>query len=189
MIGRVTNKIIHFGEFVRWHRVNQAMMTTEAFARAVGLTGRRLIAIEAMPTPDIQPTTRAALAKAMGIEPDDFDRKWKSTPVEVTRRKAGPTTDEARRFRAACAASNVTPAEGTRRLRSWFVTLPPQTQRQALAHAAGPFTDAVDHVQDPAESARDRIGRRASGASVTGHSTTSPETPPATAAKSGSRRR
>jgi hypothetical protein len=184
MLRIVNTKIIHFGEFVRWHRVNQAVMTTEAFAREVGLTARRLIAIEAMATPDIQPTTRAALAKAMGIEPDDFDRKWKSTPVEVTRRKAGPTTDEARLFRAACAASNITPVEGTRRLRSWFVTLPPETQREALAQA-GPFTDAVDHVQDPADSARQRIGKR----SATGHSTTTPETPPAAAAKSGSRHR
>jgi transcriptional regulator with XRE-family HTH domain len=188
MLFRVTNKIIHFGEFVRWHRVNQAVMTTEAFAREVGLTARRLIAIEAMSTPDIQPTTRAALAKAMGIDPDDFDKKWRSTPVEVTRRKSGPTTDEARLFRAACAASDVTPIEGTRRLRSWFVAQSAELQRQALAHP-GPFTDAVDHVQDPAESTRGRIGRRSEGGAVTGRPTTTPGTPPAGAARSGSKRR
>ena len=160
MLGGVTNKIIHFGEFVRWHRVNQAMKTTEAFARDVNLTARRLIAIEAMSTPDIQPTTRAALAKAMGIEPDDFDKAWRSTPVEVTRRKAGPTTDEARLFRAACAASDVSPIEGTRRLRSWFVTQPAAVQREALSQP-GRFNAAVDHVQDPAEATRTRIGKRA----------------------------
>jgi transcriptional regulator with XRE-family HTH domain len=152
-------KIIHFGEFVRWNRV-KAGKTTEAFGKEIGVTARRLIAIEAMRTPDIQATTRAALARVIGVDPELFDHAWQSTPVPVTHRKSGPTTDEARLFRIACDDVDVTPAEGMRRLRTWLVTQPRDVQRSALS-TIGPFTQAVGHVQNPAESARTRIGHRA----------------------------
>jgi transcriptional regulator with XRE-family HTH domain len=158
----VSEKIIHFGEFVRWNRV-QAGKTTEAFGREVGLTARRVIAIEAMGRPDVQHTTLVALAKAFGIDPEEFDKVWKSTPVPVTKRKKGPTTDEASRFSTACAASKVTPAEGLRRLRSWIITQDEKIQKQALSfvapHRAAAFTNVVDHLQDPGDATRKRIGR------------------------------
>ena len=43
----MNTKIIHFGEFVRWHRV-KSNKTTEELGRQIGLTARRLIAIEAI---------------------------------------------------------------------------------------------------------------------------------------------
>jgi transcriptional regulator with XRE-family HTH domain len=164
----VSEKIIHFGEFIRWKRVTSGK-TTDALGREVGLTARRLIAIEAMATPEIQHTTMASLARAFGIDPEQFDSVWKSTPVPVTRRKAGPTTDEARRFNAACAAAGTTQAEGLRRLRSWLVEQDQATQIAALSFipphrqpsASGEFTDAVDHLQDPAEAVKKRAGEKA----------------------------
>jgi transcriptional regulator with XRE-family HTH domain len=163
----VSDKIIHFGEFVRWNRV-QAGKTTEKFGSEVGLTARRVIAIEAMAKPDVQHTTLVALAKAFDIEPEEFERVWKSTPVPVTKRKKGPTTDEASRFSIACVASKVTPAEGMRRLRSWIVVQDEKTQKQALGflapHRIPAFTNVVDHLQDPADAERKRIGRKAARA-------------------------
>jgi transcriptional regulator with XRE-family HTH domain len=161
----VTDKIIHFGEFVRWNRVN-AGKTTEEFGREVSLTARRVIAIEAMAKPDVQHTTIVALAKAFNIDPEDFDRVWQSTPVPVTKRKKGPTTDEATRFATACAAAGVTTAEGLRHLRSWLVAQDEETQQAALGFIAPPrgplmFNAAVDHLQDPAEAAQKRIAQQA----------------------------
>jgi transcriptional regulator with XRE-family HTH domain len=164
----VSEKIIHFGEFIRWKRVTSGK-TTEAMGREVGLTSRRLIAIEAMATPEIQHTTMASFARAFGIDPEQFDSVWRSTPVPVTRRKAGPTTDEAKRFAAACAAAGTTQAEGLRRLRSWLVEQDKATQLAALsfipAHRqqtdSEAFTDAVDHLQDPAEAVQKRAGEKA----------------------------
>jgi transcriptional regulator with XRE-family HTH domain len=160
----VKDKIIHFGEFVRWNRV-KANKTTEALGREVGLTARRLIAIEAMAEPRVQHTTLAALATVFGFDPETFGEKWKSTPVPVTQRKPGPTTDEAARFTAACAAANTTPAEGLRRLRSWIIEQDEKIQLAALSfiapHRKG-FTDAVDHLQNPAQAVAKRLGRRAS---------------------------
>ena len=161
----MSEKIIHFGEFIRWHRV-RGNKTTEELGREVGLTARRLIAIEAMATPDVQHTTMAALANAFGFDPETFNETWKTTPVPVTRRKAGPTTDEARRFSAACELAGTTPIEGMRRLRSWIVDQDEKTQITALSfiasqrRAAG-FTDAVDHLQDPTEAVKKRIGQKA----------------------------
>jgi transcriptional regulator with XRE-family HTH domain len=165
MIEVVSEKIIHFGEFIRWHRV-RANKTTEALGREVGLTARRLIAIEAMAAPDVQHTTMAALATAFGFDPETFNEVWKTTPVPVTRRKAGPTTDEARRFSAACELAGTTPIEGMRRLRSWIVEQDPQTQTAALSFIAAHrqpvgFTDVVDHLQDPVEAVKKRIGHKA----------------------------
>jgi transcriptional regulator with XRE-family HTH domain len=161
------DKIIHFGEFVRWNRV-KANKTTEALGREVGLTARRLIAIEAMAEPSVQHTTLAALANAFGFDPETFGEEWKKTPVPVTRRKAGPTTDEATRFSAACRAAGTTPAEGLRRMRSWIIEQDEKTQIEALTfiapHRKG-FTDAVDHLQDPAQAVMKRVGRQASEAS------------------------
>jgi transcriptional regulator with XRE-family HTH domain len=159
----VKNKIIHFGEFVRWNRV-KANKTTEALGREIGLTARRLIAIEAMATPEVQHTTLAALANAFGFDPETFGEEWKNTPVPVTRRKAGPTTDEATRFAAACAAAGTTPPEGLRRLRSWIVEQDPKLQLEALSFIAPhrqTFTDAVDHLQNPAQAVAKRLGRQA----------------------------
>jgi transcriptional regulator with XRE-family HTH domain len=177
----VKDKIIHFGEFIRWHRV-QAGKTTEALGREIGLTARRLIAIEAMAKPDVQHTTMAALARAFKIDPEQFDSVWQTTPVPVTRRKPGPSTDEARRFAAACAAAGVTQVEGMRRLRSWILEQDQPTQVAALSfHPSAKstddvFTHAVDHLQDPAEALRDRVGNmaeraRGSGSAATGEST------------------
>jgi transcriptional regulator with XRE-family HTH domain len=164
----VSEKIIHFGEYIRWNRVS-AGKTTEAFGREVGLTARRLIAIEAMAKPDVQHTTMVALARAFHIDPEQFDSVWQNTPVPVTRRKAGPTTDESRRFGQACAAAGVSPIEGMRRLRSWFVEQEPRLQKAALSYvpehrqfASGMFTDPVDHLQDPAEATRRRASQKAS---------------------------
>jgi transcriptional regulator with XRE-family HTH domain len=163
----MSDKIIHFGEFIRWNRV-QAGKTTEEFGKEVGLTARRVIAIEAMAKPDVQHTTLVALAKAFDIDPEKFDRVWKSTPVPVTKRKKGPTTDEASRFSMACIANNVTTVEGLRRLRSWIVMQDEQIQKQALSfiapHRIQAFTNVVDHLQDPAEAGRKRIGRKAATA-------------------------
>jgi transcriptional regulator with XRE-family HTH domain len=160
----VKDKIIHFGEFVRWHRT-KASKTTEELGRAVGLTARRLIAIEAMAEPNVQHTTLAALANAFGFDPETFGDEWKKTPVPVTRRKTGPTTDEATRFSAACIAAGTTPAEGQRRLRSWIIEQDEKTQLEALrfipSHRRG-FTDAVDHLQNPAEAVAKRAGHQAS---------------------------
>jgi DNA-binding XRE family transcriptional regulator len=169
----VKEKIIHFGEFIRWHRV-QAGKTTEALGREIGLTARRLIAIEAMAKPDVQHTTMASLARVFKIDPEQFDTVWQTTPVPVTRRKPGPSTDEARRFAAACSAAGVTQVDGTRRLRSWIIEQPPSVQREALAFVGGrhavdeSFTHVVDHLQDPAEAARERVGKMAAAQSGTG---------------------
>jgi hypothetical protein len=77
----------------------------------------------------------------------------------------GPTTDEATRFNAACVAAGTTPAEGLRRMRSWIIEQDEKTQLEALTfvapHRKG-FTDAVDHLQDPAQAVVKRIGRQAS---------------------------
>jgi DNA-binding XRE family transcriptional regulator len=162
----VSEKVIHFGEFVRWQRV-QAGKTTEALGREVGLTSRRLIAIETMARPDVQHTTMAQLAKAFGFDPEQFDTVWRNTPVPVTRRKAGPSTDEARRFAAACRAAGTTQAEGLRRLRSWIVEQDTATQIEALSFVAphrqtsAAFTDAVDHDQDPADAVKNRAAQQA----------------------------
>lgn len=166
----MSQKIIHFGEFVRWNRIN-AGKTTEEFGRELGLTARRVIAIEAMSKPEVQHTTVVALARAFGIEPEAFEHAWKTTPVPVTRRKQGPTTDEARRFTQMCATLGITAVEGMRRLRSWIVEQDPQLQHKALSYVAphrtgfvkadSMFTDPVDHLQDPAEAARIRLGRQA----------------------------
>jgi transcriptional regulator with XRE-family HTH domain len=159
----VKNKIIHFGEFVRWNRV-KSNKTTEALGREIGLTARRLIAIEAMPTPEVQHTTLAALAGAFGFDPETFEEQWKNTPVPVTRRKTGPTTDEASRFNAACTTAGTNPAEGLRRLRSWIVEQDAATQQAALSyippHRQG-FTDPVDHLQHPAQAVATRLDRQA----------------------------
>jgi transcriptional regulator with XRE-family HTH domain len=165
----MSDRIIHFGEFVRWKRISQGK-TTEAFGREVGLTARRIIAIETMAKPDVQHTTIVALARAFAIDPEHFDQAWRSTPVPVTRRKVGPTTDEARRFNQACMAAGVAPVEGMRRLRSWLVAQSAEIQQQALSfvrpgtESDEMFTDLVDHVQDPAEAAQKRINRRAASA-------------------------
>jgi transcriptional regulator with XRE-family HTH domain len=164
----VSEKIIHFGEFIRWQRV-QAGKTTEALGREVGLTARRLIAIEAMATPEVQHTTMAAFARAFGHDPEDFGEVWKKTPVPVTRRKPGPTTEEATRFASACAAAGTTQVEGLRRLRSWIVEQDRQTQIAALSFVKGTrpsgkeavFTDPVDHLQDPADGVKKRVVRKA----------------------------
>ncbi len=162
----MNEKIIHFGEFIRWHRV-RANKTTEALGREIGITARRLIAIEAMAKPDVQHTTMAALAGAFGFDPETFGEVWKSTPVPVTRRKLGPTTNEATRFSAACAAAGTTPVEGQRRLRSWIIEQDQKTQLEALSYipkhrqTETGFTDAVDHLQDPAEAVKKRLGHQA----------------------------
>lgn len=162
----MSEKITHFGEFIRYHRRRQGQ-TTEAYARKLGITGRRLIAIEKMAVPEIQHTTLTALAREMGIDPDDFDRAWRETPVAVTRRRAGPTTDESSRFNSACRVANVSPTEGMRRMRSWLVAQDSATQQKVLSFrrpgssTEPQYTDLVDHVQDPAEAARKRIGERA----------------------------
>jgi Helix-turn-helix domain len=181
----VSEKIIHFGDFIRWHRV-QAGKTTDALGREVGLTARRLIAIEAMATPDVQHTTMASLARVFGFDSEEFREVWKTTPVPVMRRKAGPTTDEARRFSLACAAAGTTPVEGMRRLRSWIVEQDSKTQMQALSfvaphrqpaeNTAEAFTDPVDHLQHPAQAVKKRIGAKAARAAGSAESVPSAET-------------
>lgn len=162
----MSEKIIHFGEFIRWKRINSGK-TTEEFGREIGLTARRVIAIEAMATPDVQHTTLVALAKAFEIDPEAFNSVWRNTPVPVTKRKVGPTTDEARRFGIACAAAGINQAQGLRRLRSWLVAQDPETQHTVLSFEHGEsssdatFTDLVDHLQDPADAARKRVGQKA----------------------------
>jgi transcriptional regulator with XRE-family HTH domain len=162
----MNEKIIHFGEFIRWNRV-RSNKTTEALGRDIGITARRLIAIEAMAQPDVQHTTMAALANAFGFDPETFGEVWKTTPVPVTRRKTGPTTDEASRFNAACAAAGTTPVEGQRRLRSWIIAQDPKIQLEALSfvpphrQTEPAFTDAVDHLQDPTEALKTRLAHQA----------------------------
>ncbi len=176
------DKIVHFGEFIRWNRVS-AGKTTDAFGREIGLTARRVIAIEAMANPDVQHTTMIALARALHIDPEEFDSVWKNTPVPVTRRKAGPTTEEARLFSIACAQNGITPVEGMRRLRSWIVAQDRETQQAALGFVpdhrhnqpTGMFTDPVDHLQDPAEAVRKRVGHRSTTAAKSQESASKPE--------------
>ena len=178
-------RVTHFGQYVRWHRVNGGK-TTDAYARALGLTARRLIAIEAMAEPAVQHTTLAALARSMGMTMEELDRAWRSTPVPVTHRKPGPSTEPARRFTAACLAVGIAPAEGFRRLRLWVIDQPPDVQRAVLSHTAvaPTFTAAVDHLQDPATLTAERVGERARGRSAP-----SPARSPGPAATGGSRRR
>ena len=186
----------HFGQFLRWQRVN-AGQTTDAFARRLGLTARRLIAIEAMAEPAVQHTTLAAVARQMNLSMGELDQAWRTTPVPVTVRKAGPTTDAARGFGAACAAAGVTPAEGLRRLRLWVIGQPPDVQRAALSPppptTTPPFTAAVDHLQDPATATAERVGTRGRGAAkrppAGGRPGPSPARSPGPAATGGSRRR
>jgi len=166
----MSEKVIHFGEFIRWHRI-QARKTTEEFGRELGITARRLIALEAMAKPDVQHTTIVAISQALGIDPEKFDETWRSTPVPSLKRKSGPTTDEARRFGAACAAAGVSQAEGLRRLRSWLVAQDSETQQAALTFEAtnrsrtvqslSTFTDPVDHLQDPGEETAKRVAKKA----------------------------
>ena len=165
-------RVIHFGEYLRWHRVS-AGRTTEEMAKAVGLTTRRWIAIEAMASPDVHPSTLGAVAKAIGMSISRLDQAWRTTAVPVTRRKAGPTTDVARRFNAACRAVGVTPNEGLRRLRHWLVQQPKPVQLAAVGFAPPPpdsaddfenvtpadgalptFTAVVDHLRIPATAER-----------------------------------
>ena len=193
------NRVVHFGQFIRWHRVN-AGQTTDAFARRLGLTARRLIAIEAMAEPAVQHTTLAAIAKVMDKSMEELDQAWRSTPVPVTGRKTGPSTDAARRFTAACGLVGIAPAEGLRRLRLWVIDQPPEVQRTVLSHVATAaadtprFTAAVDHLQDPAKATAERVGHRARRSASTspapaGRPAPSPARSPAPAATGGSRRR
>jgi len=177
----VSEKVIHFGQFIRWNRINSGK-TTDVFGHEIGLTARRVIAIEAMATPDVQHTTLVALARALGIEPENFDKVWRSTPVSVTQRKTGPTTDESRRFAIACSTARILPAEGMRRLRSWLVAQDPATQKQVLSFdrsAGSPpppiFTDLVDHLQDPAADVRRRISRKAASSAKSAGSASASE--------------
>ena len=189
-------RVVHFGQFIRWHRVN-AGQTTDAFARRLGLTARRLIAIEAMAEPAVQHTTLAAVARLMEMSMEALDRAWRSTPVPVTGRKSGPTTDAAQRFTAACDLVGIVPAEGLRRLRRWVIDQPADVQRTVLSHVGGEprFTGAVDHLQDPATAAADRVGARARrpaappSASPAGQTKPSPAKSPGPAATGGNRRR
>ena len=203
------NRVIHFGQFLRWHRVN-AGQTTDAFARAVGLTARRVIAIEAMAEPAVQHTTMVAVARQMDLSMDELDHAWRTTPVPVTGRKAGPSTDAARRFTAACGAVGTTPTEGLRRLRLWVIEQPADVQRAALSHRAREsrvgdpqvsepqaneprFTAAVDHLQDPASATADRLAARAQRQAAGGKkpgpkgpaSPTGPASPPSPAGRPG----
>jgi transcriptional regulator with XRE-family HTH domain len=163
-----STKLIHFGQFIRHHRL-RAGKTTEAFGKEIGLTGRRVIGIEAMATPDVQHTTLTALARALHFDPEELDTAWRTTPVPLTARRAGPTTESAQRFAAACRQAGISPAEGMRRLRRWLIAQDEPTQQRVLrfeplalpAGAAPLYTDLVDHLQDPAEATRQRIAGRA----------------------------
>ncbi len=172
----MSDKVIHFGQFIRHHRL-QAGKTTEAFGREAGLTARRVIAIEKLATPEIHNATAVKLAKAIGVHPQKFDALWRNTPVPMTDRRPGPTTDEARRFGIACDASRITTAEGLRRMRTWLIHQPASVQKQVLEFdpAVDPlFTDLVDHLQDPADAVRRRAGQTAasSGGSAGSAATT-----------------
>ena len=195
-----TDRVTHFGQFVRWHRVN-AGKTADRYAADLGLTGRRVIAIEAMAEPAVQHRTLAALARSMDLTMEELDRAWRTTPVPRTQRRSGPTTDAAHRFAAACAAVGTTPPEGIRRLRRWLIDQPPAVQRAALSGApvgtapAPRFTAPVDHLQDPASAQAGRVAARAQQRPAArpktpgGRPAASPATPPGPAATGGSRRR
>ena len=58
-----------------------------------------------MAAPAVQHTTLVAIGRQMGLSLDELDHAWRTTPVPVMARKAGPSTDPARRFTAACQAS------------------------------------------------------------------------------------
>ena len=163
----MSDKIIHFGEFIRHHRIN-AGKTTEAFAREVKLTARRRIAIEAMAAPDVQHTTLLKLARALSMDVPGLQQAWQNTPVAITRRRPGPVTDSARCFAAACRTAHISPTEAMRRMRAWLLAQDAQTQRRILCTAAATepsaeplYTDLVDHLQDPAEEVRRRAARTA----------------------------
>lgn len=174
----MADSIGHFGEYVRWHRI-QSGQTTDAFGSAIGVTARRLVAIEAMPQPVVQHTTLVAIAKGMGFTLAELDRAWRTTGVTVTRRKAGPSNDEARRYAQACREAGVSPAEGMRRVRSWLVVQDSATQHAALSFKRGTgddgseFNQLVEHLQDPAQAARQRVGRAATSAKPRGSASTS----------------
>ena len=161
----MSDPIIHFGEFLRFHRIG-AGKTTEAFAREVNLTARRLIAIEAMAAPEVQHTTLLQFARALSMDVPTLQQAWQTTPVPVTRRRPGPVTDSARCFAAACREAKLSPAEAMRRLRVWLLAQDPATQHRILctasadANTAPLYTDLVDHVQDPAAEVRRRIAAK-----------------------------
>lgn len=163
-----SQRVIHFGQFIRHHRI-RAGKTTESFGKEIGLTGRRVIGIEAMAAPDVQQTTLTALARALHLDPDELDATWRSTPVPLTPRRAGPTTESAQRFAAACRRAGISPAEGMRRLRQWLIGQDQGTQQRVLqsvapAAPAPMFTDLVDHLQDPAQATQQRVASRAARA-------------------------
>ena len=176
-MGGMAESTGHFGEYLRWMRT-QANQTTEEFGEAIGVSARRLVAIELMPEPVVQHRTLIAIAKAMKLSLAELDHAWRTTPVTVTRRKAGPTNTEARLYARACERAGVSLAEGMRHVRSWLVTQDEATQVAALrftksseSDEAG-FSGLVDHVQDPAEATRDRVGRTASAAKPQGSAAT-----------------
>ena len=84
-------KVIHFGYFVRWRRETVRQWTRKRLALEVGMTERRLAAIEELPEPTLHGANMAKLSAALGMEPDELRTAWKVTPVPVPVKRKGRT--------------------------------------------------------------------------------------------------
>lgn len=87
----VDKKVIHFGYFVRWRRETVRQWTRKRLALEVGMTERRLAAIEELPEPKLYGANMAKLSAALGMEPDELRTAWKVTPVPVPVKRKGRT--------------------------------------------------------------------------------------------------
>jgi len=107
------------------------------------------------------------------IDPEQFDTVWQTTPVPVTPPQARPSTDEARRFAAACSArvtqwmarAACAPGSSTTHPRCSARRWPFVGGRHAVDEG---FTHVVDHLQDPAEWLWERVGKMADRATQPG---------------------
>jgi len=78
----VADKLIHFGYFVRYHRVRRGEGPSD-FAAKIGISATRLHAIEKMPEPMVRLGTLRRLAQALGYAYiDELDAAWRQTKVD-----------------------------------------------------------------------------------------------------------
>jgi transcriptional regulator with XRE-family HTH domain len=81
--------IVHFGNFVRWDRIKRGWSLAE-MASKVGLTEKRLWAIEKMPEPVSYGTTIASISQVLGYKPEEFDSIWRAASLPASAREKVP---------------------------------------------------------------------------------------------------
>src|ERR1051325_1813569 len=74
--------VIHFGNFVRWHRLKKQWKQHE-LAKEAKVATRTIINIEKSPEPANDELTIVSVAQALGFRPEDFESTWRNTPVPV----------------------------------------------------------------------------------------------------------